>query len=517
MKRASLALLLALVSSPAWAQPPTPSLEDALKPILQQPQYKHAHWGLLVADQQSGEVLYEQNADKLFVPASTTKLFSVACALDQFGPDHRFQTPLVRRGEVNEKGELAGDLILIASGDLSFGGRTNDKGEIEFTNADHIYAEGTSETELTPANPLAGLDDLAAQVAKAGIKHVRGDVLIDDRLFEHAEGSGSGPGRLTPIMINDNLIDFTIEPTEVGKPAKVVWRPESAAIHVENKVETAEQGSRLATSVTDLGSGRFVVQGRIPHGHKRVTRVQEVPDAALFARTLLIEALARAGVKVEAPLHKPVGAAELPSRDEVKKLPQVGLHTSPPFSQSARLILKVSHNLHASTLPLLVAAKHGDRTLAAGLKRQHDFLERIGVEADTISFGGGAGGSRADYTTPRATVQLLRHMATRPDFAVYHDACPMLGVDGTLAKAVDAGSPARGKAFAKTGTLYWHNTMNGRPLITSKALAGYLATSHDRQLAFALFVNGVHAKDGVDAKALGRDLGRICELIFQHF
>jgi D-alanyl-D-alanine carboxypeptidase/D-alanyl-D-alanine-endopeptidase (penicillin-binding protein 4) len=178
-------------------------------------------------------------------------------------------------------------------------------------------------------------------------------------------------------------------------------------------------------------------------------------------------------------------------------------------------VLKVSHNLHASTLPLLVAARHGERTLAQGLKRQHDFLERIGVDVETISFGGGAGGSRADYTTPRATVQLLRYMATRPDFAGYHDALPSLGIDGTLSKSVGENSAARGKAFAKTGTLYWHNTMNSRMLLTSKALAGYLTTSHNRELAFAYFVNNVHLRDGVDAKSIGRDLGRLCEIVYE--
>jgi D-alanyl-D-alanine carboxypeptidase/D-alanyl-D-alanine-endopeptidase (penicillin-binding protein 4) len=84
-----------------------------------------------------------------------------------------------------------------------------------------------------------------------------------------------------------------------------------------------------------------------------------------------------------------------------------------------------------------------------------------------------------------------------------------------LAKAVGENSPARGKAFAKTGTLYWHNTMNSRMLLTSKALAGYMTTSHDRQLAFAFFVNNVHLRDGVDAKSIGRDLGRICEIVFE--
>jgi D-alanyl-D-alanine carboxypeptidase/D-alanyl-D-alanine-endopeptidase (penicillin-binding protein 4) len=516
----SLALLLVLaacVSLPAVAQevPNSSALETALQEVTGQGQYKHAHWGLLIVDQQSGDVVFEQNADKLFAPASTTKLYSVACALDCFGADHRFQTPLVRRGEINDRGELQGDLILIASGDLSFGGRATAKGEIEFTGGDHTYADGGSDTELTAADPLAGLNDLARQVVEAGIKRVRGDVLIDDRLFEKAEGSGSGPGRLTPVMVNDNLIDLTIEPAEVGQRAKITWRPQTAAIQVECKVETVAKDVRLETSCVDLGQGRLCVQGRIPEGHKPVVRVYEVPDAAAFARTLLIEALNRAGVMVDAPTLATLASDALPARGDVQELPRVALHTSLPLAESARLVLKVSHNLHASTLPLLVAAKHGDRTLAAGLKHQHDFLERIGVDVDTISFGGGAGGSRADYVTPRATVQLLRYMATRPDSTLYHDALPSLGVDGTLAKVVGENSPARGKAFAKTGTLYWHNTMNSRMLLTSKALAGYMTTSHNRQLAFACFVNNVHLRDSIDAKSIGRDLGRICEIVYE--
>jgi len=516
MRKLALWLILAFGAWPVAAQeaPSTENLAARLAEVTTQAQYKHAHWGLLIADRQSGEMVFEQNADKLFAPASCTKLYSVACALDCFGADHRFQTPVVRRGEISA-GELQGDLILIASGDLSFGGRTNDKGEIEFTNADHTYADGGSDTELTAADPLAGLNDLARQIAESGIKSVRGDVLVDDRLFDKAEGSGSGPGRLTPIMINDNLIDLTIEPAREGERAKVTWRPQTAAIQVECKVETAAKDAKLETSLVDLGNGRLCVRGRIPEGHKRVVRVYEVPDAAAFARSLLIEALARAGVTVDASTLAGNPAGNLPGGDEVSKLPRVALHTSPPLSQSARLVLKVSHNLHASTFPLLVAAKHGDRTLAQGLKRQHDFLERIGVDVETISFGGGAGGSRADYTTPRATVQLLRHMATRLDFAVYHDALPTLGIDGTLSKAVGENSPARGKAFAKTGTLYWHNTMNSRSLLTSKALAGYLTTSHDRELAFAFFVNNVHLRDGVDAKSIGRDLGRLCEIVYE--
>jgi D-alanyl-D-alanine carboxypeptidase/D-alanyl-D-alanine-endopeptidase (penicillin-binding protein 4) len=179
------------------------------------------------------------------------------------------------------------------------------------------------------------------------------------------------------------------------------------------------------------------------------------------------------------------------------------------------LILKVSHNLHASMLPLLIAVKHGERTLSHGMKHQRDFLSRSGIDADSISFGGAAGGDAADYVTPRATVALLRHMATRDDFALFERALPVLGQDGTLARAVSPESAARGKVQAKTGTLFWHNQMNGGSILTSKALAGYMTTASGRRLAFALFVNNLPTKNGEAREQIGKALGRLCEIIYE--
>lgn len=500
------------LSQTGFADQPLP---PKITELMNSPRYKTAHWGLLAVDLKSGEVRQALNADKLFVPASTTKCFSVATALDALGSDYRFETSIVRRGDVNDKGLLTGDLILIASGDLTMGGRTTEAGEIAFSEGDHTYASGSSESVLTPQEPLTGLNELAKQVAAAGIQRVRGEVLIDDRLFEHAESSGSGPKNVTPITINDNVIDIIIEPTELGQPGKVTWRPQSVALRVESHVETIDKKGTLETSVRDYGAGRIHVRGKIPAGHKPVLRVLEISDAASHARSLLIEALQRAGVVVDAPALTEHPSGKLPPRDETLKLPAVGKFVSPPFAENAKLILKVSHNLHASTLPLLVAAKHGERTLAEGLRRQHKFLEKAGVDANSISFGGGAGGSRSDYVTPRAAVQLLRYMTTRPDFETYRRALPRLGVDGTLAKSVGSDSPAKDKVVAKTGTLYWDNIMNNNTLLTGKALAGYLSRANGETWAFAVFVNNVPLRDGLTTTSIGKDLGKVCELLFE--
>jgi len=501
---------LAMLASAAFAGD---DLSKKIDAIIDAPEFKHAHWGLLVVDAETGDTFYERSADKLFAPASTTKLYSVASALDALGADYRFETPIYARGEVDKQGRLAGDLILVASGDLSMGGRTDDQGKIAFMDSDHTYAGYSSAAELTAPDPLAGLDDLARQVAAAGIKSVSGDILIDNRLFDSAQGTGSGPDRLTPIMINDNLIDVEVSPSEPGKPAKIVWRPQTQAVRVDAQVETVDATADTRVDLSSPSDGVIVVRGQIASNAKPVVRIYEAPDAPSFARTLLIEALARAGVRVDAPVLDADNGAELPNKNDYPGLKRVALIKSPPFGESIKLILKVSHNLHASTLPLIVAARHGQRTLAAGLRKQHDFLARNGVDVDSISFGGGAGGDRADYVTPRATVQLLRYMATRPDFEVYKNALPTLGVDGTLAKSVGSDSPARGKIQAKTGTLTWSNVMNGGQVLNSKALAGYGATAEGKPFVFAAFVNQTMISKPEDRDRIGRVLGTICETI----
>jgi CubicO group peptidase (beta-lactamase class C family) len=75
-------------------------LPSGVLSVIEAPRHKQSHWGILVADLEPGETVYELNANRLFGPASTTKLFSTAAALDALGADYRFTTPIYRRGSV---------------------------------------------------------------------------------------------------------------------------------------------------------------------------------------------------------------------------------------------------------------------------------------------------------------------------------------------------------------------------------------------------------------------------------
>ena len=197
-----------------------------IREVMAHSGYDHARWGLLVVDLETNRVIQQAAPDQFFPIASTTKLFAIAAALEVLGADHVFETPVVYSGEVGETGILNGDRILIAQGDLTMGGRRNPDGTIAFTDFDHTDANALSGAVLTAPDPLGGLDDLAQQIAAAGIARVTGEVIVDDRLFASEEVREF---ILTPIIINDNLIDISIVPQNIGETAAVEWRPQTGA------------------------------------------------------------------------------------------------------------------------------------------------------------------------------------------------------------------------------------------------------------------------------------------------
>jgi len=198
------------------------ALARRVEAVLATPGFQLGHWGILVVDRKTGQTVYERNADLLFAPASVTKLFSTAAALVELGPNYRFQTPLLRRGEIDVKGTLHGDVIIVAQGDLAMGGRTGPEGSMVFQDNDHTYAGGNLNGQVVPTDPLAGLEHIAREVKAAGISEITGEVIVDDRLFAPSPSSGSGPRIVSPIVINDNVIDVFAQPAaKAGDPALV--------------------------------------------------------------------------------------------------------------------------------------------------------------------------------------------------------------------------------------------------------------------------------------------------------
>lgn len=110
-----LALLALTCGTMAVAQ--AGELGERIDEILSEHEFSCAHWGIHVVSLTNDSVVFSLDADKRFTPASTIKLLTSAAALDSFGPDYRFETGFLMRGEMDSTGTLWGDLVVRGSGD----------------------------------------------------------------------------------------------------------------------------------------------------------------------------------------------------------------------------------------------------------------------------------------------------------------------------------------------------------------------------------------------------------------
>ncbi|SAK63903.1 D-alanyl-D-alanine carboxypeptidase/D-alanyl-D-alanine-endopeptidase [Caballeronia catudaia] len=536
---AALALACALAASlsACGSDSNNTAVPDSITQVMKKPMYQGSTWALRVVDLNSGDVIYDMNSNAQVYIASVRKVFSVGAALDQYGAQHQFQTPVYRMGSVDASGTLNGNLVLVASGDLAMGGRTNPDGTLAFTNFDHNEANSLGNAQITAPDPLAGYDSLAAQVAASGIKKINGEVVIDDRLFQPFDFRGEFD--LRPIFVNDDVVDTIIGQGSAGSPSPVDYRPKSSAFTVQSTLMTGAAGTAANITVTPEKPACFgtlpcggVLGGSIPADYVPpivpnfpVIRTFRITQPSNYARTVLIDALARAGVTVTANAVENNPVQLLPAKNTYAADTRVAQLTSQPWAQYTKWILKVSYNIGADTsLMLFGVANNGSTTLDTALAAENATLSNspFNVPMNQTHFIDGSGGGETT-ATPLAVIAMLRAMSGRAAFPAYVDSMPFLGVDGSLASTTDFETDptlagAKGKVYAKTGTyVAGTENANGQQQITLKgqALAGYIDAKSGRRLAFALVVNNVPIGDVPDIINVFNDEGTIAANIWK--
>ncbi len=506
-------LFLAVCSTGALAQAPD-SLDARIQKVMARPEFARSNFGIEFYDLDAGKVVYALNADKLFVPASTTKLLTEGTVLASLGPDYRFHTRIYRTGPIDKKGTLKGSLILVASGDPNLSNRVQADGTLAFVDEDHSY-----NGPALPGNPLAVIQDFAAQVAAKGIRKIEGSVYVDTSLMPDGEHEGGTGVTMSSIIVNDNILDLTATPGEkVGEPVALGVSPQTSYFHFVNALTTGAANTKLLFDATDPaarpdGSWEITLSGNVPQGSGMHTLAYQIPSPTQFATAALVEALRAKGIEFK-PRKSPAVIKDFSSFQHFYTLEyQVAEHISPPLSEEIRITLKVSQNLHAGMGPYylgLLVAKDTKDPISAGFKIEHAFLTDAKLDLSGASQGDGAGGDWADLFSPDFMCHYLAYWKTRPDFQVFYNGLPILGKDGTLAK-IQRENPAAGHVFAKTGTFAAEDKLNSRLMLNGKGLAGFVQTKSGKTLAFAAYVNHVSmAADPESAqKIAGQALGEI--------
>ncbi|MBV8344179.1 MAG: D-alanyl-D-alanine carboxypeptidase/D-alanyl-D-alanine-endopeptidase [Candidatus Eremiobacteraeota bacterium] len=469
------------------------ALAAAINAPTRTPRLTHSIVAGEVYDLDSRRVLYARNAGVLMVAASTTKLLTEGTSLALLGPNFRWTTPVYRTGPIDAQGTLNGDLVLVASGDPNLSQRIRPDGTLAFENEDHAY-DGSADTKAVPGDPLAVLRELAAQVARAGVKRVEGGVAVDTSLFPDQGAEGGTGVIVSPIVVNDNVVDVTVTPgAHPGDPVGIAVSPQTPYVRFVNHAVTAPPKSDATVDLSadarqSSGDHVVTITGSQPVGPS-VLYAYRVPEPRLFAQAAFTVALRDAGVTVagspSATLHG------YPAEDLVAK------HVSPPLSEDAYITLKVSQNLHATLMPYMWAVYRAHSTsdyLKNGFALEAKLLAGAGLAVDQAAQQDGEGSSA--YFSPEFMVRYLAWAHAQSWYPLLLRGLPTLGIDGTLVD-IQKTSPARGKVFAKTGTDGGTNYLNGGE-ITEKGLAGYTTTRSGRHVAFAFYIgamNGPHDED----------------------
>jgi D-alanyl-D-alanine carboxypeptidase/D-alanyl-D-alanine-endopeptidase (penicillin-binding protein 4) len=480
---------------------------------MDRPEFVHANFGIEFVDLETGKTLYAHDANKLFVPASTTKLLTEGTLLAKLGADYRFHTRVYRTGSVNSKGELKGDLVLVASGDPNLSNRIQPDNTLAFVDEDHSY-----DGPALSSDPLAVIRQLAKDVAAKGIRKIKGRVLVDASLFPDGPREGGTNVVMSAIMVNDNVIDLVFSPgAKADAPVLLSVSPQNGYAKFTSRITTAPASTKPTMNPPEIvtnpdGTILVTLSGSIPLGSAPQTAAFAVPSPTKFAEVVFREALASAGVQLKIKDKSSAATPVFPNFQHFYTSEnQVAEHTSLPLAEEIKVTLKVSQNLHASMGTVLLGAFAGkdlQDPLDTGFKIERDFLQSAKLDLSGASQGDGAGGDWADLFSPNFMVQYLTYWTTRPDYPVLFKALPILGKDGTLAK-IQVNSPGAGHVFAKTGTFDSEDKLGGKLMLNGKGLAGYVMTKSGRKLVFAAYVNHVslppdpNAAQQVGGQALG--------------
>ncbi len=292
-----------------------PEVAALIAEIQAKPVYDHATWGIRLVDPATGEILIDQAGEKSMAPGSIMKVYSVATGLDTFGPDYRFHTPVYRTGDVTN-GVLAGNLVLVASGDFSFGLRDQPDGTLAFNSLpeiDHNYADtgfpgadrssraATRSPRSTSSRPTS---------ARPGITEIDGDVAIDDRLFDTYQRM-ERRADLADLGERERHRHHD-DPDQSRRAGDDRLASEDGRDHGRRRGEDGARAMPTPITVETAGPACVKVSGEIAAGGPPILVISQIPDPASFARTAFIEALERAGVTVKAEAAGPNPTGILP-------------------------------------------------------------------------------------------------------------------------------------------------------------------------------------------------------------
>jgi serine-type D-Ala-D-Ala carboxypeptidase/endopeptidase (penicillin-binding protein 4) len=388
-------------------------------------------------------------ADKPVNPASLMKLVTTFAGLELLGPAFTWSTPVWLQGSVSN-GVLAGDLVIKGNGD--------------------------------PKLVLERMWLLLRRVQQAGVREIRGDIVMDRSAFV--------PGELNPadfdgepfrpynagadaLLLNYRALLLTITPDPGRGVATIVADPPLAGVRVDASVPLV---AGPCDDWRGFLKGDFSEPTRIRLAGAFQGACGEKVWPLAFADPKSYNERALAGMWLEqgGRLTGVVRDGAAPTTAPSFEL------RSPTLAEVVREINKLSNNVMAQQLFLtLGATQRGAGTPEAAREVVAQWLrEKVGAAAAGAVIVNGSGLSRESRLSAGLLGRLLGAAWSSPVMPELMSSLPVAGVDGTLRRA--KGTP--GRAHLKTGSL--------RDVV---GVAGYVLADSGRRYVVVAVVNHANA------------------------
>ena len=423
--------------------------------------------GVRVLELPAGKVLYSVRAGELFIPASNVKIITAASALHHLTPEFTFRTLIWADGTLDKNGTLRGDLVIQGDGDPNISGRFHD--------GDILHLPRT----------------WAKILHTRGIRHVTGDLVADDTIFDRQYTCPTWPtsqlhrwyaAPVAGLSYNDGCVDVIISPTRSGQPARVTLEPNTRYFQLSNDLITTsdfalakKEGIYLSRP---LGTNRIIVRGKLYHKAASRRYYVTVHEPPLYLATVLAEQMSQAGITVRGRVRLAAKRRKRVAHTDAR----VHIIHSSSLVDSINVANKRSQSFYAEQiLKRTGAACFGRGTFETGIKSARAFLVAAGVRAGSYVLADGGGLSRASRLSPQQLTDVLKHAYKASWGREFVNSLSRSGIDKSMRKRL-ATAEYRGKIAAKTGTL------NG--VVT---LSGYAFNRHGKVLAFSVLVNRSHS------------------------
>ncbi len=391
-------------------------------------------------------------------PASVMKLVTTYAALDLLGPAWTWSTPVWLHGSVRNPGPdgvLEGDLVIRGSGD--------------------------------PKLVLERLWLLLRRVRQAGVRDIRGDIVLDRSAFSDAgpspadfDGEPLRPYNAQPdaLLLNYKSLLLTFTPDAARGVASVGSDPPLAGLNVDAAVPLvagACDNWRAALKADASDPARIRFRGSYQAACGEMLWAQAYADPKSY-NARLIEALWRESGGTLSGTVRDGSAPDTRASFEF---------ISPPLADVVRDINKFSNNLMAQQLFLTLGLqfRSAGSTDAARAVLEPWLLDKLGDRAADVAIVNGSGLSRESRVTADALALLLQRAWASPVMPEFISSLPISGLDGSLRRSPGlAGANVVGRAHLKTGSLR-----------DVTALAGYLLAPDGRRYVLVAIVNHPNA------------------------